>query len=199
MDTESWSNASDGTCRLVRLSSPSALLPNPTNDYLASVGVPSHVIFECDSAFEIRFAALAKPLVSYASLVKWGDFYDAGLEKRWQTRIIIADEEFCNGTACHCVNADTGEIVRTDCELSNPECFVNSSIQQFAAFARAAIAWSNSGSDDTAKLQSKLIEIDGHAMTNENGYWPGLFFHGDDYQQPFWRVRCDPSRSEDRF
>jgi hypothetical protein len=199
MDAAKWASVSDDTCQLITISAESPLLPDGTNQYLLAVGLPSVLIFEGESPFEIRFAALTRPLVPYSSLVKWGDFYDAALDEQWASRIVIADEEFCNGTACYCVESATGRVVRVDCELSDPERFVNTSIDHFARCAFAAIHWTKNGAGDLSLLESEFQSIDPAAMSDNNSYWPGLFSAAKDYYQAMWLVSCDPTKSEPRF
>ena len=95
-------------------------------------GLPRVVIFEWSSPFYISFSPLQEELVAYNTVFSWGDFYNEVLDRDWSHRLVVGEEEFCNGHASFCVHEHDGMVNRLDRELlRDPQCFVNSNIELF--------------------------------------------------------------------
>src|SRR5580704_3958664 len=107
-------------------------LPPSALEFVVTFGLPRIVIFEWRNPFEISFSPLEKELVAYNTLFKWGDFFNEAVDSEWRHLLVIGEEEFCNGRAAYCVHEKNGTVSRVDCELlQDPQCFVNSSVEDF--------------------------------------------------------------------
>lgn len=209
MTPDEWSEAWEH--RILNARSDDQLLPAEAREFLVSNGMPNVVIFEWSSSFEISFLPLAKNLVDYNALVCWGDDRNETLESEWQNQIVIADEDFCNGSASHCVHRETGIVSRIDCELPKPQCFINSSVAQFGKSLLIAKRWSAAlkarGIKPTAEsfdvLARELRMVDANTFDTADHYWRNLveyFLESILDEIDFdLEITDDPARSKPRF
>jgi hypothetical protein len=206
MEEAEWMNAW-GTERLTFLQGHGSLLPMEASRFLKDYGLPRVIIFEGFCPFEIHFDRLAKNLTSYSTLIRWGDFYDADRYRAWSQQFVIGDEDFCNGSACYCVHGSSGVITRIDCELSQPESFVNSSVAQFAQALLTATRWSTEiretgavpSPDSLKALGDRIKPIDPAAFEAVEYFWPGLIAFLSEPEPGSLEIISDPARSKPRF
>ena len=195
-----------GADRLVYLRADDDQLPPRARRFLTEFGFPAVVIFEEQDGFEISFSPVARPVVAYNTLVRWGDIPDPELNAAWADQLVIGEEEFCNGHASYCVHRTSGVVSRLDMELASPECFVNSGVREFGESLLAAIRWSDERreldavpEDLVSSLAGRIEAIDPPAFSDEEHYWPNLIAVADDNHHGFWDVSCDPQKSKPRF
>ena len=62
-------------------------MPENSQQFLVTFGLPRVVLFEWRNAFELSFAPLEKELVTYNTMIRWGDFYDGGRDREWRALI----------------------------------------------------------------------------------------------------------------
>ncbi len=120
--------------------------------------------------------------------------------------MVIGEEEFCNGHASYCVHQQDGTVSRIDCEIPNPECLVNSTIEQFAMSLLAAKRWS---AEQTARnahwpeafseLERQLQAIDSRAFADTDCFWRNLIEASLDDDPSGLEITDDPARSKPRF
>jgi SUKH-4 immunity protein len=183
------------------------LLPAAAREFLLAYGMPKVVIFECSNSFEISFWPLAEELAVYNARVRWGDFYNKELDREWSNQVVIANEDFRNGSASYCVHQEHGRVSRIDCELSTPLCFVNSSVAQFGMSLLVAKKWSaNLRARDTIPtaasfkvLARDLASVDRDAFESVENHWPGLIEFVLDGEVLDFEITDDPARSKPRF
>lgn len=192
--------------RVITIISVDERLPVSSREFLTTYGLPALMVFEWRSSFEISFAPLQKPLTFYNAIIEWGDFYDKKLDSRWGSQLVIGEEEFCNGHASYCIHKQDGTVNRIDCELSNPESPVNSTIERFAMSLLAAKRWSSEQMARNAhwpealsNLQRELITIDPYAFEGADCFWAGLIEEILADEPSFLEITDDPARSKPRF
>jgi hypothetical protein len=186
-------------------------LPSAARDFLVSFGLPSVVVFEWRSPFEISFSPLQKELAAYNTTFNWGDFYNEVRDREWGHQLVVGEEEFCNGHAAFCVHEIEGTVNRLDCELdSRAQCFVNSSIELFGMSLLLAQKWSvavHSGgaspsADSFDRLAKELKRADPPAFQGEEHFWPNLIevvLENPDDDPLDLEITSDPARSKPRF
>jgi hypothetical protein len=206
MEASDWKQGW-GEDRVVTLQGDGRMLPVESQRFLRDYGLPSVVIFEGTATFEIHFTPLANNLRSYNTLIRWGDFYDADRDRAWGEQFVIADEDFCNGSACYCVHGARGIVTRIDCELSQPECFVNSSVALFGEALLTATHWSSENrvrgdmrAQDSLKiLGERMKRIDLAAFEEPDSLWPWLIAFVPKEEPGWLEITNDPARSKPRF
>jgi hypothetical protein len=185
-------------------------LPQTAREFLTTFGLPSVVIFELHSSFEISFAPLKNELMPYNSAIRWGDFYSEELDREWSHQFVLGEEEFCNGHASFCVHDNTGTVNRLDCELNNPICFVNSSVELFGKSLLFAQQWSvnthDQGALPTAESFETLINglkrCDPRAFEDRRCFWRSMIEYvveNPDGAPLDLVITSDPMRSKPRF
>lgn len=185
-------------------------IPAAAREFLVSCGLPRVIIFEWRSSFEISFAPLEKRLVPYNAIIRWGDFYDEVRDRAWSHQLVVGEEEFCNGHASLCIHEHDGTVSRLDCELSDPECFVNSNVELYGKSLLLAQKWSAAvHSNGTLPsvgafeaLASELRRVDPRAFEDQNSFWPNLIecvLENPDGDPLELEITSDPARSKPRF
>ncbi len=205
MQPDTWANA--WSCGGVRAREEDGWSPAGARDFLVAYGLPRLIIFEWRNDFEISFAPIARAPVPYNAEIRWGDFYDADKDREWGRQWIIGDEEFCNGHASYCIQADTGEVSRIDCELSDPQSFVNSSVALYGRSLLAARVWSarvpSRGLvltlESFQQLGRELQSIDPRALEHDRCFWRNLIEVLLDDKLIDLEITDDPARSKPRF
>jgi hypothetical protein len=201
-----WKRAWGEDC-VATLQGDGHMLPIEALRFLTDYGLPKVVIFEGTATFEIHSTPLANDLCPYNMLIRWGDCYDADRDRAWGQQFVIADEDFCNGSACYCVHASTGVVTRIDCGITRPESFVNSSVALFGDALLAAAHWSSQmpvvgarpGQDSLWVLGERLRSVDPIAFEEPSSFWPSLiaFVSRED---PGWlEITSNPEKSKPRF
>jgi hypothetical protein len=193
-----------GEDRLVTLWGHGQMLPVESQRFLRDYGLPKVVVFEGIATFEIHFTPLTKDLRAYNALITWGDLYDADCDRAWGEQFVIAEEDFCNGSACYCVHREKGVVTRIDCELSEPESFVNSSVVQFGDTLLAAVRWHSETSEmplqDSLRLLGERIKLIDPATFEEPGsFWSSLIAFVPRDESERLEITSDPARSRPRF
>jgi hypothetical protein len=208
MRPEAW--ARDWRHPLIHCRPDEQRLPEAARAFLVGFGLPSVVIFECRNSFEISFATLQKELVPYNATMRWGDFYSEALDREWSHQLVFGEEEFCNGHASFCVHDDDGTVNRLDCELEDPQCFVNSSVELFGMSLLFAQKWSVTTHSDGALASAESLEMlanglkryDPRAFQDDKSFWPGLLeyvIENPGSEPLYLEITSDPSRSKPRF
>jgi hypothetical protein len=182
-------------------------LPVAARAFLLSHGLPRVVIFQWRNSFEIAFSPLAKELVFYNTLVRWGAFRNEALDRSWGDQVVIGEEDFCNGSASYCVHKEHGTVSRIDCGLSNPQCFVNSSVEQFGRSLLVGKRWSAAlrarglvpSRGDFQVLARELASVDGEAFATADHFWRNLIEVILDEAEIELEITDDPARSRPRF
>jgi hypothetical protein len=182
-------------------------LSDTTNTFLFTFGMPLNVVFEWQNSSEVSFEPMRKPLVPYNSLVRWGDFYNESSDRDWGSQLQIAVEDFCNGSASYCVDTRTDAVSRIDCELPDPKCLVNSTVDQFGLTLRAATEWSGgyktceerSLSESLDCLAERLKAIDGSAWDTQGGFWRDFVDCLREAEEKGIEITDDPMKSKPRF
>ncbi len=134
-----------GKRRLVFRRAAQPILPAEAQKFITDFGLPRSLYLSVRTPFEISFAPISTRLLSYAETINWSVDDDAVLYAKWENELIIATSNSANGHSSYCVNRATGGVTRIDCELSQPEKIVNSTIEQFAISLLAVVNWSSSG------------------------------------------------------
>jgi hypothetical protein len=203
---DTWAQA--WSCGVVRARADDGWLPGAAREFLVSYGLPRVIIFEWRNDFEISFAPIGQAPVPYNAAIRWGDFYDADRDREWGRQSIIGVEEFCNGHASYCIQLDTGEVSRIDCELlEHPQSFVNASVSLFGMSLLAARVWSARirsrrlvpTRDSYEVLWRDLERIDTRAFEHRRCFWRNLIEVVQDDEPIDMEISDDPSRSKPRF
>lgn len=205
MEIEAWRRAW-GADRLIYAGASSRQLPPTARDFLTSYGLPRVFIFEHENASEISFLPIANKLLAYNKVIRWGDFSDREQDRTWRHQLVIGEEEFCNGHASFCIHRIDETITRIDCELDEPEEFVNSTVPQFAESLLLAALWSGANCQDEIWWRTSLAELahalelkDPDAFDGRKSFWPTLIDHIKDQSPGSFEITCDPARSKPRF
>jgi hypothetical protein len=145
-------------------------LPETARQFIQTYGLPRRVWLQwwgtgIEGTSEISFEPLCRP---------------AELDP--SQRILIANEWWSNGSAELAMGRTTGEIIRIDVELDEPESFVNSSVEQLARSLLAGVQWSaGSRADPSADWNVSLSAwataiagLDAVAFERPRGFWPAL-------------------------
>lgn len=210
MNIDQWISAW-GADRLIR---PQAIrgLPIAASEFIRSYGMPGRVIFEGGEVatsggitFEVSFAALSHPLRRYSQLISGSP--NPELDRSWSEQLVIAEEDFCNGSASYCVQRVRGTVTRIDVELPKPEKFVNSTVEQFAHALLLATQWSAANRQQDpqvwkrslAALAGALQYLDANSFGDRRMFWPSLIEWITDAGPDSLDITSDPMRSKPRF
>lgn len=212
MKPEDWKNEW-GVDNLVLAPENCNQLPDIARRFLTSYGFPRRIIIEnnlevdFDLAFEILFEPLSKTLIRYNEGIRWGDFYDPEIDKALSQLIVIAEEEFCNGSASYCIHQCYETVTRIDIEGNNLDTFVNSSVPQFGESLLLAVRWSKANQQakmenwktSLNELAESIKAIDAKVFQYQDSFWEGLIRYATENEIRSLEITADPKRSRPRF